>query len=223
MSFIIAIDGPAGSGKGTVAKKIAEELHFLNIDTGAMFRCVTLELIKKNISLNEEDKIKKVLENIKISMEQKEGKNIVKLNNEDVTLDIRKEKVNNLVSQVSTLEIVRDDLLNLQRKVAEGKNVIMEGRDIGTKVFPDANVKIYLDATAEERAKRRVKQNIEKGIECSYEEVLENIKNRDKIDSTRKIAPLKRAEDAIYIDSSNMAIDEVVNRIIGIINKKYNK
>ena len=139
------------------------------------------------------------------------------LNGEEVTKRIRENDVNRLVSPVSVLPIVRNKLLEVQRKIAEGKNVIMEGRDIGTVVFPNANVKIYLDAAAEERARRRVLQNQEKGIESSYEEVLEGIKDRDKRDSTREIAPLKKAEDAIYVDSTNLSIEQVVEKIIEII------
>ena len=139
------------------------------------------------------------------------------LNEKEVTKRIRENDVNDLVSPVSTLPIVRNKLLEIQRKIAEGKNVIMEGRDIGTVVFPNADVKIYLDATAEERARRRVLQNQEKGIEASYEEVLEKIKERDKRDSTREIAPLKKAEDAIYVDSTNLNIDQVVEEVINII------
>ena len=136
--------------------------------------------------------------------------------NDVITID----DVNNLVSPISVLKVVRDKLLELQRKIAKGKKVIMEGRDIGTVVFPNADVKIYLDATPEERARRRVKQNEEKGIETSYEEALKNIMDRDKRDSSREIAPLKKAEDAIYIDSSDMTIEEVKNTIIQIIKSK---
>ena len=142
------------------------------------------------------------------------------LNGEDVTKKIRENEVNNFVSPVSTIKIVRDKLLEIQRKIAEGKNVIMEGRDIGTVVFPNANVKIYLDASAEERAKRRVKQNEEKGIKTSYEEVLQNIIDRDKRDSSREIAPLRQAEDAIYVDTTNLTIEEVVEKIVKIIEKE---
>ena len=145
------------------------------------------------------------------------------LNGEEVTHRIRENDVNDLVSPVSVLPVVRNKLLEVQRKIAEGKNVIMEGRDIGTVVFPDADVKIYLDATAEERARRRVMQNQEKGIECSYDEVLQGIKDRDKRDSTRKIAPLKKAEDAVYVDSTNLAIEQVVEKIIEIIKETTKK
>ena len=219
MSFIVAIDGPAGAGKGTITKKVAEKLKLVNVDTGATFRCVALNMLDKNIGIEEEEKIKEVLD--KINIEMKSNGEIF-LNGENVTKRIRENDVNNFVSPVSTIQPVRDKLLEIQRKIAEGKDVIMEGRDIGTVVFPNANVKIYLDATPEERAKRRVLQNEEKGIKTSYEEVLENIKDRDKRDSNRKVAPLKKADDAIYIDSSNMTIDEVVENVIALINDKYN-
>ena len=220
MSFIVAIDGPAGAGKGTITKQVAEKLNLINVDTGATFRCVALNMLKENISIDEEEKIKNLLE--KINIEMKSNGEIF-LNGENVTKKIRENDVNNFVSPVSTIQIVRNKLLEIQRKIAEGKDVIMEGRDIGTTVFPNADVKIYLDATPEERAKRRMLQNKEKGIETSYEEVLENIKDRDKRDSTRKVSPLKKAEDAIYIDSSDMTIDEVVNKVITLIKEKYKK
>ena len=214
MSFIVAIDGPAGSGKGTVAKLISKDLGFVNIDTGATFRCVALAMIQNNIKKEEEDKIEEILKSIKIDMKPN---GTVLLNNEIVTDRIRENDVNGLVSPISVIKIVRDKLLEIQRKIAEGKNVVMEGRDIGTVVFPKADVKIYLDASPEERAKRRLKQNQEKGIESSYEEVLKNIIDRDKRDSSREIAPLKKAEDAILIDSTNLEINEVVTAIEKII------
>ncbi len=217
MSFVVAIDGPAGAGKGTITKLVGEKLGLVNIDTGATFRCVALNMIQKNVKMEEEEKIQEILDNINIEMNSN-GK--IFLNGEDVTHRIRENDVNNLVSPVSTLQIVRNKLLEIQRNIAKGKNVIMEGRDIGTVVFPNANVKIYLDATAEERARRRVLQNKEKGIESSYEEVLNGIKERDERDSNRKIAPLKKAEDAIYVDSTNLTIEQVVEKIIGIINDK---
>ena len=214
MSFVVAIDGPAGAGKGTITKLVGEKLNLVNVDTGATFRCVALNMLKENVGMDEEHKIRSILEKINIEM-YPDGK--IFLNGEDVTKRIRENDVNDFVSPVSTIKIVRDKLLEIQRKIAEGKNVIMEGRDIGTTVFPNADVKIYLDATPEERARRRVLQNKEKGIETSYEEVLENIKDRDYRDSNREIAPLRKAEDAIYIDSSEMTIEEVVDKVIDII------
>lgn len=217
MSFVVAIDGPAGAGKGTITKLVGEKLGLVNIDTGATFRCVALNMIQENINIQEEGKIEKML--TKINIEMHPNGNIY-LNGEEVTNRIRENDVNDLVSPVSVLPVVRNKLLEVQRNIAKGKNVIMEGRDIGTVVFPDADVKIYLDATAEERARRRVIQNQEKGIEASYEEVLKGIKDRDKRDSTREIAPLKKAEDAIYVDSTNLSIVQVVEKIIEIINNK---
>lgn len=214
MSFVVAIDGPAGAGKGTITKQVGERLGLINIDTGAMFRCVTLKVLQEGIQIENENKMKEVLDNIDIDMKENGD---VFLNGEDVTKKIRENEVTSFVSPVSTIPFVRERLLQFQRKIAQDKNVIMEGRDIGTVVFPNANVKIYLDASAEERAKRRVKQNQEKGIASSYEEVLKSIIDRDKKDLTRKIAPLKKAEDAIYIDSTNMSIEEVTDEIVRIV------
>ncbi len=216
MSFIVAIDGPAGAGKGTITKLVGEKLNLMNIDTGATYRCVTLAAIENGYTLKEEEKIVDLLD--KISIEFKKEKTY--LNNKDVTKEIRTSKVDNMVSQVSHIQKVRDRMAEFQRKMAKGKDVIMEGRDIGTNVFPEADVKIYLDATPEERAKRRMLQNEEKGIQIPLEEIIENIKFRDNNDKTSKVAPLKMAEDAIYVDSTELTIDEVVNRIIDIINQK---
>lgn len=217
VSFVVAIDGPAGSGKGTITKLVGERLGLIHIDTGATFRCVALNMLQEGIGLEEEDKIKELLDHIDINMKEN-GE--VFLNGEEVTKKIRENDVNDFVSPVSVIKIVRDKMLEIQRKIAQGKNVIMEGRDIGTVVFPNANVKIYLDASPEERAKRRVKQNQEKGIETSYDEVLKNIIDRDRRDSTREVAPLKRAEDAIYIDSTHMKVEEVVEEIVKIVEEK---
>lgn len=220
MGFVVALDGPAGSGKGTVTREVAKKMNLINIDTGAMYRSVTLLMIRQNIKLEDEEKIKEILDKIDIKFGIENGEQKVYLNGEDVSLLIRTKEVNEFVSPVSTIKIVRERLADMQREMSKSIDVIMEGRDIGTNVFPNANVKIYLDATPEERAKRRFKQNEEKGIQIPYEEILESVKNRDYIDSHREIAPLKQAEDAIYIDSTNMSIDEVVEEIIGIINKK---
>lgn len=220
MSFVVAIDGPAGSGKGTITKLVGKKLGLINIDTGATYRCVTLEVINRGYSIKEEDKIVNLLKNIKIEFKNDNEEEKVFLNGKDVTNEIRTKEVNEMVSQVSHIPEVRKNMANFQRKIAEGKNVIMEGRDIATNVFPNADVKIYLDATPEERAKRRMKQNEEKGIVSTYEEVLENIKFRDYNDKTSSVAPLKKAEDAIYIDSSNLSIEEVTEKVIEIIKSK---
>ena len=220
MSFVVAIDGPAGSGKGTITKAVGERKNLIYIDTGALYRCVTLYMIRNNIGLDELDKIEEVLKSINIEFKKEENEDFVYLNGEDVSKQNREKEVTGLVSQVSHIVIVRENITNLSRKIAEGKNVIMEGRDIGTNVFPNAEVKIYLDATPEERARRRLKQNQEKGIDISYEEILKNIIFRDNNDKTSPVAPLKQAEDAVYIDSSDMTIEEVTNRVIEIIDEK---
>lgn len=222
MSFIVAVDGTAGSGKGTVTKIIGEKMNLLYIDTGAMYRCVSLYMIKNKIKLDELDKIEKMLKDINIELKKENGIDKCYLNGEDVTKKIREDDVSKIVSKVSIILVVRNAMVELQRKMGENQDIIMEGRDIGTKVFPNADVKIYLDASEEERAKRRLKQNREKGINISYEDILENIKFRDNADKTRKISPLKQAEDAIYIDTTHLSIEEVVEKISEIIRSKQN-
>jgi len=206
MAFVVAIDGPAGTGKGTVAKILAKELNFTYIDTGAMYRAVSIEVLNNRLDL----------ENIFIELEDKK----VYLNKEDVTEKIRSKEITNIVSQVSENKEIRKKLVDMQRKMAEDKNVIMEGRDIGTVVFPNANVKIYLDAKQEERARRRYIENVAKGINTTYEEVLEHFKFRDKNDMEKEIGALKQAEDAIYIDTTELSIEAVVNKIKNIIEEK---
>ena len=220
MAFIVAIDGPAGSGKGTITKLVGEKLGLVNIDTGATYRCVTLAALQKGYTLEQEEKIVELLNEIQIELKKENGKEKFYLNHIDVTDEIRTPKVNAMVSQVSHIPQVRDNMANFLRMMAEGKDVIMEGRDIGTNVFPNADVKIYLDATPEERAKRRILQNQEKGIESTYEEILENIKFRDHNDKTSSVAPLKQAEDAIYIDTTNLSINQVEKKVSKIIKKK---
>lgn len=220
MSFIVAIDGPAGTGKGTITKILSKKLNLVNIDTGATYRCVALEMLNKSIKLEELDKIKELLENIKIEIKNDKGEQIVFLNGENVTKRIRDKDVSEFVSPVSSIKEVRFKMVDLQRKMAEGKNVIMEGRDIGTYVFPAADVKIYLDADLDERAKRRFNQNIEKGINTTYIEVLDNIKKRDENDKSKEIGALKLAKDAEVIDTTQMSINQVVREIIEIINNK---
>ena len=220
MEFIVAVDGPAGSGKGTITKLVGEKENLIYIDTGALYRCVTLSMLRKNIGLEDLGKIQEILNTINIEFKKQDDQKKVYLNGEDVSKEIREAAVNKFVSQVSHVVIVREAITDLSRKIAGGKQVIMEGRDIGTNVFPNADVKIYLDATPEERARRRQKQNEEKGINIPFEEIVENIKFRDHNDKTSPVAPLKQAEDAVYIDSSNMTIEEVVEKVIEIINQK---
>jgi cytidylate kinase len=223
MSLVVAIDGPAGSGKGTVTEIVSRKLGLINIGSGSAYRCVALETIKRGISPDDTEKIIKLLDEITIEFKTDTNKDIVYLNNENVTDRLREKDISTIVSQISSIKEVRFKLNEIFRNYAKNKDIIMEGRDIGTYVFPNADVKIYLDATVEERAKRRYKQNQEAGIEMSYEEILQNIKKRDKNDKNKEIGALKQAKDAIYIDTSNMTIEEVANKVIETINIKINK
>ena len=218
MSFIVAIDGPAGSGKGTIAQIIADKLDFKKIDTGAMYRCVALYLLENNIEINNIPKITSKLDEINIIMD--ESSKLVYLNNEDVTNKIRQPNVSKIVSQVSSIRTIRLKLIDLQREIAKGKNVVMEGRDITTVVFPNADVKIYLDAELEVRAKRRYKELSEKDKNIKYEDVLNNIIIRDKNDKEKEFGALKIADDAIVVDTTFLNINDVANKIINIIKLK---
>ena len=209
--MVIGIDGPAGSGKGTITKLVAERLGLVNIDTGAMYRCVALAAIRNNLSLEDTDKIIELSKKIKIEFDEERN---VYLDKEDVSKEIRSKEVSSIVSQVSSIVPVREEMVNQQRKLAEGLNVIMEGRDITTVVFPNADFKFYLDASVEERARRRFEQNQEAGIEMSIEEIEENIRKRDYNDMHKEVGSLMRTDDQIYIDSTNMTIDEVVDFIV---------
>ena len=213
MGKVVAIDGPAGSGKGTVAKLVAEKCNLLYIDTGAMYRAIAYLSLKNNIDITEEDKIVSLALNSKI--EFIDGKTY--LNGEDISKEIRTMEVTKIVSPISSIVKLREILVDLQREMAKDYDVIMEGRDITTVVFPNANYKFYLDASVEERANRRYKENVEKGISSSYEEILDNIIKRDYNDMHKEVGSLTRTSDSIYIDSTNMTIDEVVNKIISII------
>lgn len=218
MSYIVAIDGPSGTGKGTVTKIIAKKLGLVNLDTGATYRCVALEALKNNIEYTNEAEIIKISENIDIQIDNTQEVDKVFLNGEDVTEQIRTPEVTKITSKIANIIEVRKNLIKLQRKLVEGKNIIAEGRDISSDVFPNADVKIYLDATAEVRAKRRYLQNQEKGINMSLEEVTQSIKARDKDDMSRSMGALKRVPEAIYIDTSDLTIDEVVEKLEAIIN-----
>lgn len=223
MGFIVAVDGTAGSGKGTITKIIANKLNLISIDTGAMYRCVTLECINKNIQYTEIEKIKEVLKDINIELRKENEEQLVFLNGEDVTKEIRTPEVDSLVARFAAIKEVRDKITPIQRKMGENANIIMEGRDIGTVVFPNADVKVFLDCSVEERARRRYNQDLEKGIETTYEEVLESIKERHKLETERKIAPLVQAIDAVYIDSTGMTIEEEANAVIKVIEEKGKK
>lgn len=223
MGFIVAIDGPAGSGKGTITKIIAERMNLVSIDTGAMYRCVALDCLNNNVTHEDLEGIEKVLEKINIELKKENGKQKVSLNGNDVTEEIRTTKIDDVVAKFAAVKIIRDKVTPLQREMGKTQNIIMEGRDIGTVVFPDADVKIFLDCSVEERAKRRYKQNLEKGIKSTYEEILQSIKERHKLETERECAPFIKAEDAILVDSTNLSIDEVVEEIIKIIEKKFEK
>ena len=215
--MIVAVDGPAGSGKGTVTKIIEEELGFLNLDTGATYRCVALQTLREGLSLENEKEIIEIANNIDIKIDNTGEKDIILLNGEDVSKEIRTKEVTAVVSQISSIIPVREKMVEVQRSLAKGKNVIVEGRDIGTVVFPNADVKIYLDASEEIRAKRRYEENVQNGIDTTYEEVLENVKMRDYNDMHKPYGALKKADDAIVVDSTNLSIEEVVEKIKNII------
>ena len=223
MGFVVAVDGGSGTGKGTVTRYVAEKLGLVTIDTGALYRCVTLEALNKNIDLQDIEKLEEIANDIKVDLKIKNDKQIVYLNGADVSIEIRTPRVASNVSTVAAVKGVREAMTKIQRKLAEGKKVILEGRDIGTAVFPNAEVKVFLECSAEERAKRRVKQNEENGIESSYEEVLENIKMRDKMDSTRDVTPLKKAEDAILIKTDGYTAEEGGEAVYQVIKKELEK
>ena len=220
MGFIVAVDGTAGSGKGSVTKIIAERLNLIAIDTGAMYRCVALECINKNIECDEIEKIKEVLENIDIEIKREGANQLIFLNGKDVSREIRTTEVDSVVAKFAAIKEVREKMTPIQRKMGENNDIIMEGRDIGTVVFPDADVKVFLDCSVEERAARRYRQNLEKGIQTTYEEVLEGIKERHRLETEREIAPLVQAPDAVYVDSTGMSVEEEVQAVIKIIEEK---
>ena len=213
--MIIAIDGPAGSGKSTIAKLIAEDLGLVYLDTGAMYRLVTLKALNDGI-LDNLDKIIKMLDDLRIDIK----KNGFYLDDTNVSEEIRKPVVSENVSDIAAIREVREKMVDLQRKFSESKNVILDGRDIGTVVFPNADVKIFLVADAKERANRRYKELVGKGENVRIEEIYENILKRDEIDSTRKESPLKKADNAIEVDTTSKNIEEVKNEILNIVKKK---
>ena len=216
--MIIAIDGPAGSGKSTIAKLIAKDIGLVYLDTGAMYRLVTLkawnEGILGNGKLSDLGKIKKLLDNLNIDIKE----NGFYLDDVDVSEEIRKPIISENVSDIAAIREVREKMVDLQRKFSKSKNVILDGRDIGTVVFPNADLKIFLVADAKERAKRRYKELVEKGENVEIEEIYDNILKRDKIDSTRKESPLKKAKDAVEVDTTFKSIKEVKNEILKMIN-----
>lgn len=220
--IIIAIDGPAASGKSSLAKYLADRLNFLYVDTGAMYRAITYFAINNNIA-NDEQALVESTKKINLSLEYKNGITHVYIDGNDVTEKIRSPRVNSKVSDVSRIQGVRTELVKLQQKFGEQNNLIVEGRDTTTVVFPNADLKIFLTADVKERAKRRHKEFLEKGVKISLDEVEKSIMNRDKIDSGREVSPLTKADDAVEIDTTNLTIEEEIERIIEKVEKITNK
>lgn len=219
MSINIAIDGPAGAGKSTIAKKVASNLGYIYVDTGAMYRAMALYFIRLGISADDTEKISSQCQNADISISYADGTQVVLLDGENVNGFIRTEEVGNMASATSVNGNVRKKLVELQQKLAAKENVVMDGRDIGTVVLPDAKIKVYLTASSAVRAKRRFLELQAKGEDADIKKIEEDIIDRDHRDMTREISPLRQAEDAIYLDSSNMTIDEVVNKIMSLVDE----
>ena len=219
----IAIDGPAGAGKSTVAQKVAKELFFVYVDTGAMYRAMALYLLRKGVNREKPDEIGEACQNAEISIEYQNGEQIVLLDGENVNAHLRTEEVSAMASVSSAVPRVREKLLDLQRKLARTMSVVMDGRDIGTTILPDADVKIYLTASSLTRARRRYLEYQEKGEACDLAEIQKTIEERDQRDMTREISPLCQAEDAVLVDSSELTIDETVEKILSVYHSKVSE
>ena len=219
----IAIDGPAGAGKSTVAQKVAKELSFVYVDTGAMYRAMALYLLRKGVNREEPDEIGEACQNAEISIEYQNGEQIVLLDRENVNAHLRTEEVSAMASVSSAVPRVREKLLDLQRKLTRTMSVVMDGRDIGTTILPDADVKIYLTASSLTRARRRYLEYQEKGEPCDLAEIQKTIEERDQRDMTREISPLCQAEDAVLVDSSELTIDETVEKILSVYHSKVSE
>ena len=214
MGYNVAIDGPAGAGKSTIAKLVAKEKGYVYVDTGAMYRGLAIHFLENGIEAEEKEKIAEACKDADVTIRYEDGQQQVYLNGKNITAKLREEAVGNMASKSSAIPEVRAKLLELQRELARREDVIMDGRDIGTCVLPDADVKVFLTASVETRAKRRYDELVEKGVACDLEEIARDIAERDERDSTREIAPLKQAEDAVLVDSSHMTIEEVVAAIV---------
>lgn len=213
MGYNVAIDGPAGAGKSTIAKLVAKEKGYIYVDTGAMYRGLAIHFLNKGIDPEDRDAVAEACRDAEVTIGYEDGVQQIYLNGENVTSMLRTEETGNMASKTSAIPEVREKLLELQRSLAREKDVIMDGRDIGTNILPDADVKIYLTASVETRARRRYDELREKGEDCSLEEISRDIKERDERDMTREIAPLKKADDAVLVDSSDMTIQQVVDEI----------
>lgn len=216
MSINIAIDGPAGAGKSTIAKRVAQKLSFIYVDTGAMYRAIALYMLRNGIDVKDEGAVTANCADIQVDIVYENGEQRVLLNGEDVSVQIRKENVGNAASSVAVYSAVRTKLTELQKNLAMVQNVVMDGRDIGTAVLPDAQVKIYLTASTHTRARRRYKELMKKGGQPDIEVIEQDIKDRDYQDMHREISPLCQAKDAVLLDSSRLSIDEVVDKILNI-------
>lgn len=216
MGYNVAVDGPAGAGKSTIAKLVAKKMGYIYVDTGAMYRGLAIHFLKKGIDPEEKEAVVEACRDAEVTIGYESGVQQIYLNGENVTDMLRTEEVGNMASRTSAIPEAREKLLELQRSLAREKDVIMDGRDIGTNILPDADVKIYLTASVETRAKRRYDELKEKGESCDLEEIARDIKARDERDMTRDIAPLKKAEDAVLVDSSDMTIEEVVSEICSL-------
>ena len=216
MGYNVAVDGPAGAGKSTIAKLVAKEMGYIYVDTGAMYRGLAIHFLKKGVDPEEKEAVVEACRDAEVTIGYESGVQQIYLNGENVTDMLRTEEVGNMASRTSAIPEVREKLLELQRSLAREKDVIMDGRDIGTNILPDADVKIYLTASVETRAKRRYDELKEKGESCDLEEIARDIKDRDERDMPREIAPLKKAEDAVLVDSSDMSIEEVVSEICSL-------
>ncbi len=217
--MIIAIDGIAGSGKSTTARLVARKLHYLHIDTGAMYRAAAYAVLQKNVDPDDKEAVEKLVENLKIRLKQNDELQVL-LNDQPVTQLIRAPDVTAVVSKVSSYEAVRMKMVEEQREMGKNGGVVLEGRDIGTVVFPDADVKLFFIADLEERVRRRCHELIEQGEKVDFDTMLTDIKSRDRLDSTRKVSPLKKADDAITIDTSNLTIEEQVEKVLSIVSEK---
>lgn len=220
MNYSIAIDGPAGAGKSTIAKKISKKMDYIYIDTGAMYRAIAVHFNRQHINSDDEKEIDDAVKYVDITIEYMNGEQQVLLNGENVTALLRTEETGKMASKISKYASVRKKLVELQRKLAAASNVVMDGRDIGTVVLPDAFCKIYLTASVEARTTRRYDELKQKGIQCDFDEIKADIEKRDYEDMHREISPLSQAKDAILLDTSNMNIDEVLNEIIKIVNTR---